>query len=180
MKYKESINLLSDFDVIIVTGPQRSGTTIASVMIGMDLGFKVIDEEEFLVYDFDFMVKTCSLYKKYVVHCPAMFHKLEDVNLALPNAALVVMKRDIKDIQNSQKRIKWNEAYDKKITGCLNDSRTMSEIDYEKFYFIKNKLSFPLILEMEYESLIEHELWVDKSMREGFRPKQWKVYKSFL
>ena len=36
---------------IVVTGPQRSGTTITAKMIAHDTGHRYVDEAEFAVYD---------------------------------------------------------------------------------------------------------------------------------
>lgn len=174
MKYEDAIEQLRNHNIIYVTGPQRSGTTITSRIISSDLQMKCIDEFEFGVTDLNKLSELIAKSSSAVIQCPCFFHALDRLYNISPDAALVVMFRDIEDIKASQDRINWCEDLDKKMIDAENDPRTVSEIDYENYIKQRPLLKFPKILNIEYDSLISHELYVHKEDRKKFTPKQWR------
>jgi hypothetical protein len=158
---------LKAYNRIIVTGPQRSGTRICAKMIAYDTGMAYIDEAEIAVDSTHRMAQI--LFNQGIVlqapgmcHCVHYFGKNE-------NLLVVMVFRDINDIIRSQERIDWKyEAIERiKYGGKLGP---IAKLKYE--FWEKQK---PLIhhwVEVEYESLKEHPLWVPKEKREGFGDTQ--------
>lgn len=176
MKYDEAKHLLKNYKKIIVTGPQRSGTTIASRILAQDMGLAYLDESSFNTIDIICFHNRTVTYQNYVMQCPCFFHVLEALYCIAPDAALVVMIRDIESIQASQERIKWCDSHDKNIIGAFNDDRPISVIDYENYVRQKSKLAFGDIVELEYDSLADHSMFVEKSKRVNFLPRQWSEF----
>lgn len=93
----------AQYSKIVVSGPQRSGSTFAAFLTAKRLGYERIDETRFNWSDYK-LAK--SLFKnKTVLHCPALTHVIED--FAAENTMIIFMIRDIKDIIASQERINW-------------------------------------------------------------------------
>lgn len=145
---------------IIVTGCQRSGTTIAAHALGHDFNLPVV--EDYLIKDHHFQPDT-------VYQCPLALHSYYAIYYANPNTHFVGVQRDPKDIYKSMKRIKW----------CQNDYQ-----DWESF--LKTHILHCMRLweclkadippsnwtEIQYEALKDHPLWVEK--RKKFTSKQWQ------
>ncbi len=156
---------LSDYRVVLVTGPQRAGTRIAAKMIAHDTGLTYIDERA---------IDTDSLYRLSdaihlggVVQCPAMcrFIHMFGQNEGL---AIVMMMRVVEDIIASQKRIGWH--WEPIELAYYETQGVISEVKYH--YWLKQK---PMILhpyEVEYESLSEHPLWLPSEERLAFAHDQ--------
>ena len=149
---------LTKYKRIYVTGPQRSGTRICTKMIALDTEYRYIDEKEINIDDISKIPDINGI----VVHCPALLHKC--VQLADEDSLIVVMIRDVDDIIASQKRIGW---------GCeeleLENYHEKGRVSEVKFrYWNIEKLLIPNYLEVEYESLKGHEMWVDKPDRKNF------------
>lgn len=175
MRYDEAIKLLTKYKKIIVTGPQRSGTTITSRIIAHDLGLTCLDESSFNTLDIIRFHNRTVTNDNYVIQCPCFFHVLETLNCIAPDAALVVMIRDVDSIQASQNRIKWCDKNDKAMIGAAGDPRSISVIDYGNYARQKPVLSFKDIIELEYDSLVDHSMFVPKDLRVDFLPKQWSL-----
>ena len=184
MKYDEIIGQLSNFPKIIVTGPQRSGTTIAGRMIANDLEYQYIDEG---VHASNTNTNRLRLLLKdaenVVIQCPILASKAHWIaSWDQNNIAIVYMNRNVDDIQKSQKRINWDwdEAEKHLIEGVIQLENIPIEMDYSmgistlkyrlwnEYQESKVKNSFNL----EYESMAEHPLWLVKEKRENFTAKQ--------
>jgi len=171
-------SFLAGFDKILVTGPQRSGTTICAKMIAGDLGYGHIDEVVFGAYDFNFVFKTITGKDKVVLQCPCHcvdIHKLGDRS----DVAVVVMLRDRASIVASQDRIGWTVAYEPAELARYGINKAtpglrISDVKYANWYgWQKAKVCNPF--ELEYSTLRDHPLWLDKEKRVGFESKQTKV-----
>jgi len=92
------ITQLKGFDRIVVSGAQRSGTTITAAILSDELKMDLHLEEDFDVHDED---KFRSL--KGVIQAPAMSHILDQEN------CVVYVHRPIEEILKSQDRIGWGE-----------------------------------------------------------------------
>lgn len=164
----------ANFDKILVTGPQRSGTRICAKMIAYDLGHRYIDESEFHV---DSLFVLCSLVEKQercVVQCPVLCRYVHIFNLE--NIAIILMRRNIEDIIASQKRISWRWE----LLELARYDRTrgvIAEVKYqfwEKYQERKIKNAF----ELDYESLAGHPLWVPRDLRRNFNATQTSSFKN--
>ncbi len=92
---------LKNFNLVLVTGPQRSGTRIAARCISADTGFQYIDEQEFGVHDkarFDSLLATR---KKAVIQCPAMAHIIHSYG-ARADVMIIFMVRELYEIEASE------------------------------------------------------------------------------
>jgi len=173
--YKQFIELIRQSDLsrkIIVTGPQRSGTRIASQMIASDLYLDFIDERKFGATNFEMFLKVIKSHTTCVIQAPDMSAQLS----LLRNKEIVVvyMIRDIQDIIKSEKRIGWDDnslriKYKKYFPGFYDDKKPISQIKYEVW---NEKQKYELVnpfFEIQYESLKDHKMWVNKENRKNFK-----------
>lgn len=181
MKYEEILPKIKDRKKIIVTGPQRSGTRIASKIIAADLGIKYIDEWSFSCYDFPRMLDLISDKEELVMQAPSMsmfIHKLPKEEYTI-----IFMFRNIDDINDSQARIKWsyanveNGAYLGRFmcSEKINWNNSNCEIKYEVLDKIQRaQIRSDYLFDLEYESLKDHPLWLNKDNRSGLHAFQTK------
>ena len=68
---------LKKFSKILVTGPQRSGTTITANIIAKELGYKYYDERDVGVRSATALFKVLSKDERLVVQgpCPSSFYR---------------------------------------------------------------------------------------------------------
>jgi len=159
---------LKKYNKILVTGPQRSGTRIAAKMIAADTGYTYLDEEEFNVSNRD---KLRKIFKRgdIVVQCPAISAWIQD--FSANDTLIIFMMRDIDDILASQKRIGWGDKTELSKYGKKRG--VISKIKYD----VWEKEQKPKVenwLEVEYESLSGHPLWIAKNKRINFKYNQTK------
>ena len=103
---KEVIDTLSKYDKVIVSGCQRSGTTICSQMLSMDLGCTWIDETD-VANDWREVSRLLLGDGTFVLQAPALSSKM-DLIPEDPKCAIVWMKRPKQEVVRSMARIKWN------------------------------------------------------------------------
>ena len=94
------VDELRRFPTIVVTGPQRSGTTICAQIIADELGGHYIDEQEYLVHFFDRF--WAFLKAGNVIHAPALS---ACCHLLPPEVAVVYVRRNIDEIILSQEDV---------------------------------------------------------------------------
>ena len=169
---------LKDFRAILVTGPQRSGTTLVARMVSFDDGHTYIDEDE-IGWQGASQNKEGSLLnamreqQNIVIQAPACAHICHTSFAHLNDVAVVFVVRDVQDLIASQERIGWEyeqQEMDKYPSRewCL----TIAETKYRYWReFQKPIIAYPF--EVKYEDLKEHPLWIES--REGFAPRQWRV-----
>jgi len=153
--------------IVIVTGPQRSGTRIGAKILSHDLGYKYIDESEFKISNEELFFNLLKNKKNIVVQAPAMFYKIKD----FPKDILVViMMRNIKDIKASEKRINWKGKIPEQ--NRLKTNHHPAEAKYRIWKEIKHDLNYH---ELYYEDLKDHKLWIPKEKRKNFGANQTKA-----
>jgi len=175
MKYADLLPLLSVRRTIIVTGPQRSGTTIAMEMIAADLGYRAYREEAFGVQCKDQWLALVNEADGAVIQCPAMSRWAHEVP---EQVAVVFMRRDLEAIRRSQDRIGWPKAerlgelqkYDE-TSGCI------AAIKYA-YWETEQRSHIRYAYELEYKSLAEHPLWIAPEQRQGFTARQTMLAKT--
>jgi hypothetical protein len=164
---------LSKFDKIFVTGPQRSGTRICAKMIAHDTRYEFIDETQINMdgfYNFSSLLETN---KKYVLQCPTLCRHIHF--FSSEDNAIVLMRRNVKDIVKSQKRIKWSKEW-LELIRYDHKAGIISEIKYD-FWKKNQRKKTKNAFEVQYESLKKHPLWIEKKERENFSPMQiGKIY----
>ena len=153
---------------IVVTGPQRSGTTIAGKMIAHDTGHQYIDEEAFESHDVD-KWREILLNDLVVIQCPHMLKVVLDD--PPPDIFVVLMRRDLHDIHASERRIGWGfNAVELSMFGLTEGDS--AQLKYEYWNSSPKPAKFT---EIDYESLRNHPLYVAKEHRASFSPKQTSV-----
>lgn len=163
---------LKKYSRIIVTGPQRSGTRIGAKIIAHDTGHTYIDEREIKGYNYDLLEDKLKI-DNIVVQCPAMMNKIEKISKIYPDVLIVIMKRNINDIIVSQKRINWSEGSEKQELEKYGKTKgIISKIKYEHLDKIKGNINN--LIEIEYEKLSEHILFLYKELRTDFKWSQTK------
>ena len=177
---------LSQYDVILVTGPQRSGTTICARMISHDLGHKYVDEAAWGVWDGMKAVQLAKKYKPCVLQAPGLLKDVERFGNA-PNVAVVLMRRSIRDIQASQERIGWNVWAEREMSNYLDAVSKTERATYLKraAYYVSHmkyawferygRSKVKHLYEVEYADLQLHSMWIDKARRENFNARQYKT-----
>lgn len=168
---------LKPFSGILVTGAQRSGTTIAGHILAQELGYRYADEEEIQIYDY---VKAFALLneKGIVLQAPGMAYLAHWFNR--PHMAVVFMRRNLEDIYKSEARIGWREAYNganlkaeidryHAMYGRTPENGNIAQVKYE----VWDELQKPLChsFDLDYESLRGHPLW--KDARKEFTARQY-------
>lgn len=160
---------LSTFDKIVVTGPQRSGTTICAKMIVADLRYEFYPEERIGIRLPSALWELIDKQRQFVVQCPALCHCIED--FSADDVAIVLMRRNVGDIVASEERVKWTRKQARELAQYGRKDGVISEVRYDHW----EKHQRPYIahaFEIEYESLSEHPLWVPKERRADFGLRQ--------
>jgi hypothetical protein len=166
---------LAKYRKIVVTGPQRSGTTICARMVAADTGHEYVDEDRFGVSQegpFWELVKSPLLQ---VIQAPGMAHICHE--LAMPDLFVLFMLRKPKDIMASQVRIEWNgeEIERKKYSMLGGDDRPICLIKTGRFIDRQMPLLQPNTDLVSYETLANHWMWLAPEYRTNFGPRQWRL-----
>ena len=173
INYKLKFNYLKQYDNILVSGCPRSGTRIGAKIIAQEIGYEYVDEAEFHHYHMGEFVRILDDRDKIVVHCPALssiIHRLDS-----KDTFIVFMRRDPLEILESMKRVNFREE-DKlwvlKRYGEFYGKLPSVIYDYWNNY---QRHFIDKYLELDYESLSEHELWLTKDKRQNFNWYQTSV-----
>ena len=153
---------------ILVTGPQRSGTTIAGRMIASDTGHRYIDEAEFGVYDVDAWRELLTL-DDVVIQCPHMFKPALDE--ARIDVLVVLMRRDLEAIHASESRISWEDTYRGNSAELAVFGLSAGSSAAIKYQYWESRPKPPSYLELPYEVLADHPLFVPAGKRASFGRK---------
>ena len=171
---------------ILVTGPQRSGTTIVARILARELGLDYVDEDDIDIDDYD-KARAVMRRGNVVLQAPGLCHVADLFEM------VVLAKRPVEDIVASQKRINWQyEDYEKKKYLKLIDSGPW--LPFSKEFVKRKKIAvvkytfwdnwqrraierwFGLALEVDYDSLEGHPLWVPREQRLDFARRQWSLH----
>lgn len=142
--------------VIVVTGPQRSGTTIAAAMVAADTGHELVREEAFNVHDPWLWRDLVSRPGQRVIQCPTMFAFVSE--LAERRDVLVVfMNRPLAEIHASQQRIGWAEADRQRELDRLGERGDPAEIKQRRWA----AMDLPNGRTLDHAALRAHRMWVE-------------------
>jgi len=182
------IKLVPQFPCVAVTGPERSGTTITTDIISAETGYANVPEE---TWDNDF----ASLWQLFrdrshiVVHAPHLTFRVHEIDRHCPERVLVVfMIRAVEDIVASQRRNHWGSRSEH----CPDDSdpkgwgnpasRWYDAVSFDLFrddidpdahlclnrqicWHRRQKQQVRHYVEVEYETLRSHPLWLEPDQR---------------
>lgn len=168
---------LKPFPTIVVTGPQRSGTRIATRMIASDLRLEYIQEDAFNVHDFAFFWGFLS--RPAVIHAPALS---ACCHLLPRHVGVVFMRRRIEDIRKSQSGTimpdgkAWIEQREfVELAKYFREGGQSAEVKYEmwtRFQKPTMRASGKGCFDLNYDDLQAHPLWIPKEQRRGWQPTQ--------
>ena len=171
---------LRKYKRVLVTGPQRSGTRIAAKIIAHDTGLRYVDEDEFSAHSESLFGIIVFNEINIVVQCPGMSHIIH--KFSEHDTLIVMMIRDIDDIVASEKRVGWDYGYFRELIklGVPNSSSVLrtarrnkvkpSELKYKLWN--EQKKTIQHYMELDYESLSNHPLWIPKEERLNFKENQ--------
>lgn len=143
---------------ILVTGPQRSGTTIAAHIFASDLGLQYIDEEEFS--------KTQLIPTNSVVQAPFALKASLELSLLYPDLHIIFMVRPKEEILESMNRVDWQPA-------LATHRQTLVDHYFLLWETMKQHLPNERYSELQYHSLEQHPLFIKD--RSNFSLRQWQL-----
>lgn len=157
---------LSQYRRIFVTGPHRSGTTIAARMIAKDTGHDLVMEDSFNCSNRAmFAAFLHSDYGPQVIQCPFLCHEVHDFgylyDIDMDECLVVMMHRYRGDIIESEKRSPVN--FDSIGNGQNREHNWAvghaSDVKYDAW--MDQCQVIPNAIDLAYESLRGHPLWRD-------------------
>ena len=157
---------LRRYPKIVVTGPPRSGTRIASRIIANDTGHRYVDEAE---HDHGFNEPKwrtlISQGTNIVVQSPGS--RLKDcIDNPPAGVFLVLVRRSVADIHASQRRVR--KMHDDEFYAVYRGSAMFHDsVEGAYLYWDDHSKTVPY-MEVSYESLAEHPLWLAADKRADF------------
>jgi predicted O-linked N-acetylglucosamine transferase (SPINDLY family) len=163
---QQIVTALGDYDRIIVTGPQRAGTTIAAKIIASELNYRFVPEEE---VGFESVEELFELYRterRFVVQGPCLCAYVH----LLPGA-VVLMRRSVDEIVRSQDRIRWSyEIFE--LNRYFATHGPVAQIKYDAWDRFQKPRLGERAFELDYHALAGHRLWIEQEQRGTFLPRQ--------
>jgi len=151
---------------ILVTGPQRSGTTICAKILAHDLGYNFYTEEHINISSFEAAKKMVETQDKFVLQCPAICHVIHELD-----ATIIMVSRPVHEIVASEARIGWQGERQNELKKYNRSNGIISLVKYQAWYTWQKALCKESY-EIDYHSLDSHELWVSIEKRHGFGKRQ--------
>ena len=144
---------------IFVTGPQRSGTTIAARILADKLSKTYVDESEYNPVDIP---------DNAIIQAPFAFKYILELSFSFPQSFFAVMLRDKNEIVSSMERIEWyKDVIDDPYFYSTYVDSAYDTIDAQLQYLEESRFSL-----INYDSLKSHNLFVDD--RKDFTTRQWQ------
>lgn len=190
-QYLSVLSFCKDFKRMVVTGSQRSGTTIAAQMIANDLSWKFVDESEVNASDFDKLRDLIDSAAKFVLQLPNLLLRTDEIHNFFTSrcVGVVAMRRPYREVEASRERINFLPrdpaseelildliARSRAVKSELPDfenllSRQISLMEYRQLYITYYLESLPYVTVLDYENLQGHSMWIEKKLRLDFGPK---------
>lgn len=172
------IEYFKQFDTIVVTGPQRSGTRICANILAHDLNYTYIDESRFdncNVVKFFNIINSC-VFSPIVIQCPDLSYMCH----AIPDKVkckfcVVFMFRPVAEINASQQKVGLTDRR------LLRNYKNFIHLPYKgmsacevKYYVWKNvqKKLLEHAVDINYYDLHHHSMWVPNGQRIDWEPHQ--------
>ena len=180
--WKHFIDCCKYYNYIIVSGPQRSGTTYVAKEVAFELEYEHVDEFKHGIARFEKMLSFIENKPK-VIQAPALSHKLHKI---INKKTLVVfMMRNNHDIYLSEDRIGWNDKHAKtefvkykeqfhENIERINDFKRSAPM--KKWIWKRHQKSKMQIdhLELPFEFISQSKGYITKKDRVNFKKKQTK------
>lgn len=97
-----------NYKYIIISGPQRSGTTYVSEELATELNYRHVDEMEHGIFQINKMLSFIGT-MPVVIQAPALSHKLHTISNK--DTLVVFMMRNDHEITESEDRINWHKKH---------------------------------------------------------------------
>lgn len=166
---------------ILVTGPHRSGTTFTATAIAHDLPSHGLVREE-LLWNTRGMVGARAWLQEQPAPVVVQAPQFMDCCHQFPGVFVVVMMRRVEEIEDSmcnhffldngkpasQRKVRMLEHQHYRPTYDV----PLSYLKYESWHEQKEKMHPAMYLELLYDDLKEHPLWVDRAERRHFHVRQ--------
>lgn len=155
---------LKEYSNIVISGPQRSGTRIASKIIAEDTSKHFVDERFINYHDFRLLEWYLDR-SNYVIQCPGLCHLLH--NIKNDSTLVIVIRRPIDEIIKSEHRC-WDE-YSRKLelSKYGYQEGIISEVKYNFWDSYQKSLLGDKARDLNYHDLETHPLFIYN--REGFK-----------
>ena len=157
------------FRKVLVTGPQRSGTTIATKILAFELGYRSVSEKDIKTHSLWRLHKRLLSLRREVIQGPCFGSICHYIDT--PKTLVVFMRRDVNEIVRSEQRIGWH-AQQWELANYFRDSGTISAVRYECWEKYQQQLMEVPWIELEQASLAGHRLWVESDKRRHFSDHQ--------
>jgi hypothetical protein len=160
---------LEKYQYIIVSGMQRSGTTVAARMIQYD-----VEAPQCIWLGHDLSRIRPQTYSV-VYHGPGISHLLHTIRTPpYINWCVIWMKRPAEEIMDSFRRVPgWKPDIPLGHYGLIADSDRETNlralIRVKEDAWQEQKLAIPHVFEVEYSSLQDHVMWADRDTRDDFK-----------
>jgi len=136
-------------------------------MIAHDLGYTYVDEVDFGIHNYVGLILQLGQRENIVIQAPGICHMLHEI--FMPDTAVVFMMRPVLEIIASQRRINWLPKHEKMELAKYNvEGGDISTIKYFEWLHTQKPRMIVDKYEVEYHSLKDHPLWVDKEERGDF------------
>ena len=177
--------LISSFDIpitptltmaIIVTGCQRSGTTITAHILANRRDYVLFEDEYWSPNLDDILLLKQNISKgidNVVIQSPAALQNFHSIHHLIPSLHWVGVKRDKEEIISSMKRIKWmQDLYPDYIPYYLHHIRYMNNL----WGLLKQLLPKENWTEVKYpDELSDYPEFIQPDLRKDFYSKQIKL-----
>jgi hypothetical protein len=158
--YDEVIGIVKNYKKIIVSGPQRSGTRIATKCIAKDLGHYMVDETDYGIDSFEGFSRRLLSDSPMVIQAPAMSSMLNYIDTK--DTIIIWMLRKVFHIKKSEERVGWDSSKEMaKYFEHNSDICSSKYLNWEVYQ--RGLLKIPCI-DLQYTSLENHNLWVENRM----------------
>ena len=180
MQYKDLLDKTKNYSRIIVTGPQRSGTTYCAYILAKDLGYPHYDEKSFDTGNSN-KFKYHTNKNNYVLQTAVFTYCLHDIKT--PSTLIIWMDRNSKDILESEKRIKWRGLKGSKkhyikyypehkdLINSFTENAPLKKYIFDKIQIPKMQVDW---IKVPYDILSQTSEFKTKEERKKFSPKRIK------
>lgn len=180
MNWDELILKCTNYSKIIVSGPQRSGTTYTAKQLAKSLNYIHIDEYQYGVNSIKHFASFLNK-NNLVIQAPALTHILDQIKSK--DTLIIWMCRSFEDIANSEDRIDWHPKYSViEFTKYYNKYPNMRDVikSFErsapmKTYFFENVQKDKMFVDwtyVDYSILESSPGYISPDKRNNFKPKQ--------
>jgi predicted O-linked N-acetylglucosamine transferase (SPINDLY family) len=161
---------LRQYDQIIVTGPQRAGTTIAAQIVAAELNYRYVPEEDVGGTDLAQLLELYRHQRRFVVQGPGFCPYVH----LLPGA-VVLMRRPVAEIVRSQARIRWSQEQ-AELAGYFTTQGPIAQVKYDVWDRFQKPHLRERGWELDYHSLAGHALWIGQEQRSEFHYRQTALH----